>query len=162
MAEISEQDLIKMTKIRKPKYSEMGQGIDHSWEGVKIGWAEAWRRSKLFAKYLPAELLDAADLYISSKVEEVKESVTSRLTRTRDRVKSAAVCRIVRWIEFGKKIVVFKFMKKKLGRLTQKMEQCNAENYVEELKKDIGNRLTGLQAVSTKEPEEAHVSLSRN
>jgi hypothetical protein len=161
MAETSEQDLLKMTEIRKPRNSEMGQSLDHSWEGVKTSWAETWRRSKLFAKYLPAELLDAADLYISSKVEEVKESVTSRLTRTRDRIKSTAVNRIVRWIEFGKKIVVFKFMKKKLGRLTRKIEQCNAENYVEELKKDIGNRLTGLQTVSTKEPKEGHVSLSR-
>ncbi len=162
MAEISEQDLSKMTKIRKPKYSGIGQGIDYSWEGVKSSWTEAWRRSKLFAKHLPTELLDAADLYISNKVEEVKESVTSRLTRTRDRIKSAAVRKIVRWIEFGKKIVFFKFMKKKLDRLIQKMEQYNAENYVEELKKDIGKRLTGFQAVSIEESEREHVGSSDN
>jgi hypothetical protein len=143
-------------------HSESGQGIDHSWEGVKSSWAEAWRRSKLFAKHLPTELLDAADLYISNKVEEVKESVTSRLTRVRDRIKSAAVRRIIGWIEFGKKIVLFKFMKKKMDRLIQKMEQYNAENYVEDLKKDIGKRLTGFQTVSLEESEREHVSSSNN
>jgi hypothetical protein len=129
MGEISKEELRKMTGIRKPKCTEMDKDVDCSWEGVKSSWAKTWRRSKPFAKYFPTVLLDGADLYISNKVEEMQESVASRLTRTRNRIKSAAIRCIVGWMEFGKKIVLFEFVKKKLDRLIDNMEQSNAGDY---------------------------------
>ncbi len=145
-----------MSKNREPEYPEMEEDIDCGWDSVKSSWGDAWKKSKLFVKHLPTELLDAADLYISNKVEEVKESVTSRVTRARDRIKSAIARKIISWIEFWKRIVFFKFLKRKLDLLIQKTQRFNAENTVEELRRDIGERLTGLHPVSMEESKEDH------
>ena len=140
--------------------SPPAEDIDFTWSGVRASWADAWKKTKLFARHLPEELLDAAEDAIQKRVESVKESVTSRVTRTRDRIKSAIARKKIRWLEFWKKVLFFQFFKKRLDRRIQRIEKSMAGNYVEELRRDIGNRLTGLEPTSTEKREKEHTPLA--
>ncbi|MEE9240590.1 MAG: hypothetical protein V3U53_05315 [bacterium] len=136
-----------MSKKRESEYLEIDEDINYRWDGPKYNAVEMEKKSKLFVRELSKELLDAADDYICNKTEEVKESVTSRMSRIRDKIKSSIVRKIIKWIEFCKKIVFFKFLKRKLDRLRQRTEQFNAENSVGELREKIGERLTKIRSV---------------
>ena len=144
----------------KPKPPPPVEDIDFTWPGLRASWADAWKKTKLFTRHLPEELLDAAEDAIQNRVERVKESVTSRVTKTRDRIKSAIARKKIRWLEFWKKVLFFQFIKRRLDRRIRRIEKSMVGNYVEELRRDIGNRLTVLESGPTKEHEKKHIPLA--
>jgi hypothetical protein len=119
---------------------------DYSWESLRGSAQDIGRKSKLIVKNLPGEMADAADDYICTKAEAVKESVTERINRMRDRIKRRLVLKALHSIDFGMKIAIFPIFKLKLDRLRRKVERLNDENTLEQLRGDIGKRLVRIHA----------------
>lgn len=145
--------LIRRERPRKPKSLPPDEDIDFTWPAVKAGWVDTWKKSKLFLRHLPEELLDAAEDAIQNRVERVKESWSTWKTRTRDRIKSAIARRKIRRLEFWKKILFFSFLQRKVDRRIQRIRSSLAGNSIEELRRDIGNRLAGLESRESVECE---------
>jgi hypothetical protein len=133
-----------MINEQMPNPPEREDDLDYSWESLRGSAQDIGRKSKLIAKNLPGELADAADDYLCSKAMEVKESVTGRVNRARDRLKRRLVLKALSSIDFGKRIVFFRFLKLKLDRLRRKVERLNDENELVQLRCDIGKRMIQL------------------
>jgi hypothetical protein len=137
-----------MPNTHVPESPEREDDLDYSWGSVKASATDLSRKSKLLLKNLPGELADAADDYICTKAEAVKESLVGRINRTRDRVKRRLVLRAIRSIDFTMRIVFFRVLKLKLDRLRQKFEKLNEENDLEQLRCEIGKRMVGFHQTS--------------